>query len=345
VFTDLLREQAALIASVDAALVRDTESFDLDWYEGFFGQALPGRVRVIGSLSSGENNYGSHVVVDGVRTTVAVLGAGVGSNGATRFADVSILVHEVGHDFVNPLLEAHRAELEGVGKRLFAPVAGPMTRRAYGDWATVLNESVLRACVVRYLAAHGGDVQLELSYQRQAGFPWTRILARSLAAYEADRARWPTFADYVPELVTAVDASATYAVVRRITVARNGDDDARGSRVCASPSDWDREGAQRGAALDSFGDDEGLAQRGSIRVEHLDPRARRHLLGRDVREVHGHEPCPLRAVTVAPDRLDRHEVTAIRAPSDTSRRAGGGHDGEVGAEAALPPAAPGPGPV
>ena len=29
----------------------------------------------------------------------------------------------------------------------------------------------------------------------------------SLGAYEAGRARWPTFADYVPELIVALDVA------------------------------------------------------------------------------------------------------------------------------------------
>lgn len=214
-FDEIWREHASLVRAVEVALARATNAFDIDWFAAFFGVPLPARLRILASMGTSGNNYGARITLGDTRETLAVLGAYTGYRGAPEVSDISILVHEVGHDFVNPLVEAQAEAFEAVGRRLYATDARGMRRRSFGDWIITLCESVLRACVVRYLAAHGGDVAAELDYQRRAGFPWTGQLADALAGYEADRARWPALADYVPELVRAVGTAADNATLGR----------------------------------------------------------------------------------------------------------------------------------
>ena len=79
-----------------------------------------------------------------------------------------------------------------------------MSEQAYGNWTTVVHESLVRASVVRYLAAHAGedDAETEIGRQKERGFVWTDELADLLTEYEANRETFPTFESSVPEIVT-----------------------------------------------------------------------------------------------------------------------------------------------
>jgi len=141
--------------------------------------------------------------VGAMQAAMALLVAPVALDGA-------VVVHEIGHSFVNPVLAEHAAVFRGPGRRLFAAVGTRMERMAYGTWEVTVNESVLRAVVVRYLLAHGGEsaARRETSAQVRQGFPWTLVLADVLADYEQQRDRYPTFGDFAVQLAAGLDVVA-----------------------------------------------------------------------------------------------------------------------------------------
>lgn len=207
-FAALWEEQAALRASASSAAASARAAFDLPWFERWFGFPAP-ELHVYGALGAGPNNYG--VRRGGGRPAIAAyLGVGQGERGITIEGAAALLPHEVGHSFVNPLMAEHRDVLQGPAERLHGAVRESMEARAYTTWETVLNESVLRAIVVRYLRDHSGETaaRIEVAAQMEAGFPWTPVLVDSLAAYDADRARFPTFGDYAVELAAVLSVIA-----------------------------------------------------------------------------------------------------------------------------------------
>lgn len=80
----------------------------------------------------------------------------------------------------------------------------------YTSWPTMLNESMVRASVIRYLLANDGPVAAgnELSLQRGVGFVWMDELVQLLADYESQRSTYPTFASFLPRVVEYFDALA-----------------------------------------------------------------------------------------------------------------------------------------
>ena len=78
-----------------------------------------------------------------------------------------------------------------------------MERQAYGDWQTVINESIVRAAVILYMQDQGFDqkqVLNELAKQVCCNFNWMPELVASLRNYAANRDQYPTLNDYYPEI-------------------------------------------------------------------------------------------------------------------------------------------------
>ena len=204
------RERLASLARAAA------EGVDLAWLEAWFGFPAPGPAAVVLSPLGGQHSYA-------VRRTgrepalLAVLGVSVDpESGLLTAAGLDTLVHELGHGFVNPVLAENERFVRGPGERLLAAVRGRMESLHYGDWPTVVNESVIRAFVVRYLHAHSGPsaARQETARQVTAGFPWTLVLADALGTYEAERDRYPTFGDFVPTLAATLDVIADEETAR-----------------------------------------------------------------------------------------------------------------------------------
>jgi hypothetical protein len=121
---------------------------------------------------------------------------------------VGTLVHEVSHSYANPLARAHRAELERSASRVHAAFAATMAARAYDNWTSMVDESLVHATVARFLAAYGSPEE-QHSYQADehaGGWFWLDELKALVASYEADRRTYPTLATFMPRVVAWYDS-------------------------------------------------------------------------------------------------------------------------------------------
>jgi hypothetical protein len=182
---------------------------DLRWFATFFGARPTARFQVVLGLNNGGGNYGpSALLPDGNEDLYAILGCWqVDAKGLPRYDRkiVPTLVHEYSHSYCNPVVDAHLAELSASGDALFARVADAMRAQAYAGGRTVLCESLVRACVVRYRASCEGEREAAAEVEEQNGrsFFWTGALAALLAEdYEKRRAEYPTLHEFAPKLVT-----------------------------------------------------------------------------------------------------------------------------------------------
>jgi hypothetical protein len=121
---------------------------------------------------------------------------------------VSVLVHEFNHPFINRLGYAHEADFERSAPRVHAFVADAMNEQDYSSWMTMVNESMVRAAVVRYThATRGADAaRAEAAEQRDRRWLWIDELANLFGEYEADRQRYPTLASFMPRVVAYYDS-------------------------------------------------------------------------------------------------------------------------------------------
>jgi hypothetical protein len=203
------------VARVQTLLKREAH---LEWFDAYFGQRPQASFTVALGLLNGGGSYGPHFrAADGREELYCVLGVWKtdpqGLPTFTRDA-VGTVVHEFCHSYANGIITRHLPELSAAGKTLYARVAGQMRSQAYGTPKTMLYESLVRACTVRYVRRYEGEeaARRAVEAQKGKGFLWMQEMSDLLGQYEAHRERYPTLEDFSPRLVAFFAESAkTYA--------------------------------------------------------------------------------------------------------------------------------------
>jgi hypothetical protein len=140
-------------------------------------------------MCNGTANFGPRVRPKAGRAELyAIVGVtDFDTNGIPTFDAtlVPTIVHEFAHSFINPFVERHRQQFASAGERLFPHVAGLMEAQAYGNWESVLYESLVRGVVIRYLRANGNQqgASRQLAEEFGLGFVWIQDLDRLLQQY------------------------------------------------------------------------------------------------------------------------------------------------------------------
>jgi hypothetical protein len=179
----------------------------LEWFHDYFGERPQASFNVVLGLLNGGCCYGPHCRdAAGREELFCVLGVwktdGQGLPVFTRDM-LGTVVHEFCHSYANAVVHRHYAELKPSGEKLFRGVSDRMRSQAYGDAQTMLCESLVRGCVVRYrLRFEGPDAaQHEIGDQKKRGFLWMEELSKRLADYEAHRDQYATLEAFSPHLV------------------------------------------------------------------------------------------------------------------------------------------------
>jgi hypothetical protein len=189
------------------------EQGHLEWFGTFFGERPGAQFHLVPALVNGPNCYGPHCRAGTNEEFYCVLGVWETDwKGKPWFGKpvLDTVAHEFCHSYVNPHIYARSNEFRAAGEKLFAKVQDQMRRQAYGNWQTMLHESVVRAAVVRYVTATqsqaAGERQAQGEVQR--GFAWTPQLAALLAEYEAKRGEFPNFGAIMPRIVEFFNQTA-----------------------------------------------------------------------------------------------------------------------------------------
>ncbi len=186
----------------------------LGWFDGFFGEVPGASYVVVVGLLTGGGNYGVGVIhPDGREEITPVIGAyRFDSEGLPVYDDAVLptVAHEFCHSYSNRIVDRNLETLAPAGERLFTLSADAMRRQAYGNAKTLLYETLVRACVVRWRAAGEGNgaAIAEIEEQKKRGFPWIEDAVLALARFEASRREHPTFDAFAPELAKALLAAA-----------------------------------------------------------------------------------------------------------------------------------------
>lgn len=186
----------------------------LKWFDEFFGSRPGARFTLALGMLNGGQCYGPHCnASDGTQELYCVLGVWLTDDGGLPRFDSDVLetvVHEFCHSYTNPIVDRHEDELRFAGEKIFPHVARAMRRQAYGSWKTLIYESLVRACTVRYTLACEGEAAAKavIRAQERRQFAWIRELSDLLGEYEADRDRYPTLEAFSGRIVTFFDAYA-----------------------------------------------------------------------------------------------------------------------------------------
>lgn len=125
-----------------------------------------------------------------------------GFNNPTEIRRLS--VHEFGHSFVNPLANQtnYKPQIERFNT-LYEPIEG---EGQYRDWHTQFCEYVVRAGEVRIALAMNDPAAAKATEERNAKWRYLPHFMNQLARYEQNRAKYPTFAAFFPDLIASLGA-------------------------------------------------------------------------------------------------------------------------------------------
>jgi hypothetical protein len=180
----------------------------LEWFPEYFGARPGSRFTIALGLLNGPSNYGPRFrMPDGSEEMYCILGAWAkDAQGEPTFGSnvLETVIHEFCHSYANPIIDRHASELKPAAEALYAPVAGAMKRQAYGNWKTMMYESLVRACTIRYIQRYQGRDAASSQTKEEQGrqFLWVGDLSTLLAAYETHRVRYPTLEDFAPRIAT-----------------------------------------------------------------------------------------------------------------------------------------------
>jgi hypothetical protein len=194
------------------------EHFHLEWFPEFFGERPKASFTATFGLLCGGNCYGPRCLTgDGQAELFSILGVWkTDDQGAPQFDPgvVRTVVHEFCHSYANSIVDRHEADFKPAGQRIYPHVESAMKRQGYGNWKTIMYESLVRACTVRYVRQCSGPLAAWWAIQQEEKrhFAWMGELAGLLGEYEAERDRYPTLDAFAPRIVAFFnDYAETYA--------------------------------------------------------------------------------------------------------------------------------------
>jgi hypothetical protein len=210
------KENIKLYQTISEKFIPIYNNLDLKWYLNFYGKEPNEKFIIVNGLGNGGGNYGPDIVFkNGMREVYAIMGTwSVDSLGMAKF-DVKdyfpTLLHEFNHSFVNNLTEKNLKGFQQSGEKIFSVVEKDMNKQAYGDWKTMISESIVRAAVIKYMKDHKFEkveIDNEMQEQLNRGFLWMNELVDELEKYDRQRDKYPTLESYIPNIITAYN---TYA--------------------------------------------------------------------------------------------------------------------------------------
>lgn len=173
-------------AAVDAFRRKIADYIDLDWFAEFFGSRQKQKAVtfadapdfcVVMALNNGAGSFGIQRRLPGQKNKqlLSVMLYGERKNGTPAFNinddETLILVHEFCHSY----LTSPKA-YKNIGQRLLAENREKMKSVGYGIWQNIIEESLVRISVIRYMIDHNytdQEVLNEINSQHEFyGFKW-----------------------------------------------------------------------------------------------------------------------------------------------------------------------------
>ena len=184
-------------------------NLDYTWFDSFYGQNDKIASRIILSFMIGGNNNGISLKrKDGTLLLTPVLGCLNQFSGNISFkGDMNLIVHEFSHPYCNPLIEANWSSISDKSNEVFNEVRDIMESQAYGNPVTMMCETLVRSCSIRYMLSHNQKnlVNQQLAYEESNGFMMVRYLIKTLEEREKEAAQYASLADFMPVIIEAIN--------------------------------------------------------------------------------------------------------------------------------------------
>lgn len=190
---------------LDSLLVK----VDVDWFNRFYGKEF-GQPDIFIGLCNGPSNY---ALTAQTRQSGYGIVVGCGCDNTGRPAHnplfLSIILHELAHNYSNPISAAYWPQMEQAAGVIYPAVAQQMAQNAYGDAQTTMGEWFNNLCVLMcYREMQPEWLEFLISSYQESGFIWMERSAKLMDEFYANRDRYPHIGDFMPRIVEFVKATA-----------------------------------------------------------------------------------------------------------------------------------------
>jgi len=123
------------------------------------------------------------------------------------FLEQDMIIHEFGHNYVNPVVDQFLDQTIELEKVLYPIVKERVREEGYAYWDSYLYELVDRSITIRIAEAIYGKAAGEelLAYEKSVGFEHCEFLIEVLKKYEDNRTEFKTFSDFFPSLIESLE--------------------------------------------------------------------------------------------------------------------------------------------
>ncbi|MGE4565709.1 MAG: DUF4932 domain-containing protein [Victivallaceae bacterium] len=180
-----------------------------NWAEKNFGKHQDRTFVVVPALLNGPNNYGAGTKTGTGETFFAIIGIDPKYDlPARKSGTIGLVVHELMHSFVNPMVDRHYPEMQPAAERIFPKVKARMQKQGYNNPRTMMYESFVRAATAIYFLDTFGEAafEKEVQSQRQLGFLWLNELAACLIRERKKHRDGPQFEKSFPACIEALNS-------------------------------------------------------------------------------------------------------------------------------------------
>lgn len=214
-FEKFMEKNQPLFEAVEVRFSAMTSRINTEWFTSFFGNRSEFDFKMINAPGIGPNNYSVDVEFpQGKKSSFAILGSSLTDSLGMPVYDAPylyVLVHEFNHSFVNPVVYENEGPLKKVGMKMYKHFKRQKiaTNIAYGNWQSMLCETLVRAAVINYLKENEFDqyvIQRQIELEKARGFPWVEELTERFDDYSAHRDKYQDMADFIPELISFFEA-------------------------------------------------------------------------------------------------------------------------------------------
>jgi hypothetical protein len=121
-----------------------------------------------------------------------------------------LCVHEIGHSFINPHVEKYKQQIESNGSLFTPALAALMGQQGITSWYICVIENLVRAEEIRIAEQMKDTAQanwLRQLYVHDQNCIFIPALEEKMVLYEKNRRMYPTFENFIPELLTVFNGT------------------------------------------------------------------------------------------------------------------------------------------
>lgn len=126
-----------------------------------------------------------------------------------------LITHEFGHSFVNQYLGQYESKINESANLMSEAFIGKIDGQGYSYWPSCVGEHIVRTGEIRIALANGNPKlaeKLRQQHIKENSFVLIPDFEKKTEVYENNRTKYPSFKDFVPELLKVLDDTSVEKV-------------------------------------------------------------------------------------------------------------------------------------